>query len=222
MAKLEYTQVPGKDISLSESVQSGAARMGKGNYTAWEFLLEKKSYIEGVPDWMQTNDGHVVSVGTEMTGPPVGFTPGETESWYSSVFSIGSYPVNFLYDGIIDKATMIKRLHADNAETVWYFRFGGWLGLAVGICMLGDAAGATLGYIPFFGWGLEGALQCGVCLASLVVSTFVSLLLITVAWFFARPLITSLILVLAVVVSQLLKKLNADNKVAAASEPLLP
>ncbi len=87
--------------------------------------------------------------------------------------------------GTLSLEAMVQILQDENTMLTWLLRFGGFLMMAIGLAMLFSPLVALGDIIPFVG-SLVGA---GVMLFAGVVSIGLSLLTISAAWIFYRPLV---------------------------------
>jgi len=78
---------------------------------------------------------------------------------------------------------MFDAAENENRAATWVTRFGGWLMMAVGLCLLFQPIQMLADKIPCVG----SIIEWGVILMAVTVSAILSLVTISVAWFVARP-----------------------------------
>lgn len=100
------------------------------------------------------------------------------------------YHVNLLYMGTLTPEQMFERAHFENKVLLWLLRAVGWLLMFIGLRCLFSILSVLADVIPFLG----NLVEVGLGIASFLLSFIISLLIIAVAWFWYRPML-SLVLV---------------------------
>lgn len=117
---------------------------------------------------------------------------GETFAKYETKVGI---PKEILYVGKLTKSEVIQRQRTEAAFRRWMFRGLGFVLMWVSLAMLLSPIKALLSFIPFAGRLLEGAIGIVTFLMALIISAVV----IAIAWFVVRPVLSISLLVVAVV-----------------------
>jgi len=102
--------------------------------------------------------------------------------------------VELLEDGTVTAAQMFQSAQDNNSTLTWILRLLGFLAMAIGLYLVFRPVAVLGDVIPFVG----SMLAFGAGAAGLVVSFALSLVTIAVAWFFYRPVLSIVLLVLGV------------------------
>lgn len=115
--------------------------------------------------------------------------------------------------GIVPAQQMFQAAEEGNATTTWILRFVGWLLMLTGFRMILGPLQTLLDVVPFLG-SIAGV---GISFAAGVVAFALSLVTIALAWLYYRPVLTIILIAIAVgafVGAKYLKK-QAPQKAAA-------
>lgn len=104
--------------------------------------------------------------------------------------------------GEVPPVAMFQHAHQSNTFLTWLLRIGGFLGMCIAFSMILDPIAAFSSFVPFFG----RLAQSGIGIIGFLLGSISSLLIISVAWIFYRPLLGILILIAAIVLLTLLVK----------------
>ena len=115
--------------------------------------------------------------------------------------------ISLLHDGILTSKDMIKVLNDNNKATKWMFRAIGTFIVIMAVTMIISPLTKLLGYIPLLGNVVGGVLVFIAALLGLAVS----LLVIAIAWFRYRPIL-SIILIIGIIVAIVLAKMLSKKK----------
>lgn len=103
------------------------------------------------------------------------------------------YHVNLLYMGVCTPEQMFERAHFENKVLLWLIRAVGWLLMYIGLRCLFSVLSVLADVVPFLG----NLVEVGLGIASFLLSFILSLLIIAVAWFWYRPLLSLALLGIA-------------------------
>ncbi|MCA9200824.1 MAG: TMEM43 family protein [Planctomycetales bacterium] len=99
-----------------------------------------------------------------------------------------------LYMGLLSKEQVIAQQRTEAAIKRWFLRAGGFIGMWIGLCLIMGPVRAVLSFIPFVGKLLEGA----IVFVAFLVAAVISLVTIAIAWFVVRPLLSGVLLAMAI------------------------
>ncbi len=120
--------------------------------------------------------------------------------------------ISFIEPGKVSAETMFKNAESVNTVLTWLARFGGFLFMAFGFMAIMRPLSVLGSVVPFIG----SIIGMGTGLISFLLAGTLSLLVIAIAWFAARPLLGILLLVAAV------GGVIAMRKMAAGRRPAIP
>lgn len=140
---------------------------------------------------------------------------GETFANYETKVGI---PKEILYVGKLTKPEVIERQRTEAALRRWMFRGLGFVLMWVSLAMLLSPLKALLSFIPFVGRLLEGAIGIVTFLLALIISSVV----VAVAWFVVRPILSISLLVVAVVGFIYLYRQKSTNDVIPRPDAAMP
>ncbi|XP_030062527.1 transmembrane protein 43 isoform X1 [Microcaecilia unicolor] len=103
--------------------------------------------------------------------------------------------LELLYFGAFSAKELFQKEHQSNSMKTWALRAGGWLMMFVGISLMIRIFYTLVDWFPI----VRDLVNLGLKLFALCVATSLSLLTISIGWFFYRPLWALLLLALAVV-----------------------
>ncbi|MBF0273367.1 MAG: hypothetical protein HQL98_15060 [Magnetococcales bacterium] len=110
--------------------------------------------------------------------------------------------IDLIHTGVLSAQEIFQEEERTNALWAWILRGGGFLCLWLGLSLLFSPLLALLNILPFLG-DLVGI---GTGLFSLVLSLFLSILVIAIAWLVYHPLIGGGLLLLALLILFLAKR----------------
>ena len=96
----------------------------------------------------------------------------------------------------------------------WIFRFLGFIVMWIGISMIVSPLEEFARAIPLFGMLLGGAVGFGVGLFAFVVSVFATGVIIAIAWFAARPMLSIGLMVAVLGITFAMRSMFGKKKVA--------
>lgn len=111
------------------------------------------------------------------------------------------YYVNLLNMGVLTPEQMFERAHFENKVYLWLLRAVGWLLMYIGLRSLFSVLSVLADVLPFLG----NLVEAGLSIASFLLSFIISLLIIAVAWFWYRPMLSLALVGVAVVCYFLLR-----------------
>lgn len=118
----------------------------------------------------------------------------QTGDTFRSYRAKSGYHVNLLNMGALTPEQMFERAHFQNKVYLWLLRAVGWLLMYIGLRCLCSVLSVLADVVPFLG----NLVEVGLSIASLLLSFIFSLLIIAVAWFWYRPLLSLALLGVAV------------------------
>ena len=98
--------------------------------------------------------------------------------------------IQLLQEGTHDSKAMFEKAQSDNVMMTWIFRLLGFIVMWIGVSMIVSPIEEFARAIPLFGMLLGGAVGFGVGLFAFVVAAFATAVIIAIAWFAARPLLS--------------------------------
>ncbi|MCZ7644565.1 MAG: TMEM43 family protein [Planctomycetota bacterium] len=120
-------------------------------------------------------------------------------------------PLEMLEYGTHSAAEMFKAAEDANATLTWILRFVGWLVMAIGIAMVFGPLVVMADVIPFLG----DLLGMGIALFAGLIAAVLSLITISIAWIFYRPVLGVALLAGALVLFFLFKGMGKKKTAAA-------
>lgn len=110
----------------------------------------------------------------------------QTGDTFRSYRAKSGYHVNLLNMGVLTPEQMFERAHFENKLILWILRAVGWLLMFIGLRCLFGVLSVLADVIPFLG----NLVDVGVGIVCFLLSFIFSLLIIAVAWFWYRPLLS--------------------------------
>lgn len=133
---------------------------------------------------MQNSDGNLVPYVTE----------GDRELWLFS-------------RGVRSSDELFQEAEDDNTTFTWILRFVGFIVMVIGICLVLNPIATAFDVLPFCGDALEGCIGgCIIPCIALCISIPMSLLIISIAWIFYRPIFAAVTLVMLLIVGFIIFK----------------
>jgi hypothetical protein len=117
--------------------------------------------------------------------------------------------------GTMSAADMFKAAERENAVLTWIIRLVGMVAMFIGFVLVLNPLVVVADVVPFIG----SVLGAGAAVVSLIATLVVAPIVIAVAWFFYRPLVSIIVLALGFAAAYGLKHLAARRKSAAAPLP---
>eukprot|EP00039_Didymoeca_costata_P024228 m.9682 g.9682 ORF g.9682 m.9682 type:complete len:489 (+) comp4113_c0_seq1:109-1575(+) len=189
-----------KRRGADKSVDNTAARnKAMASFNSYNLQIRGGSLQSGNPGHPQVGD---IRVSYRVKNPqqasivalqtPHGFEEFEAPS--GDVFDL-------VEEGIHGPRHMFAKAQTELQIRTWAFRMFGWLAMFFGLYMLTSAPLAFVEAIPLLGGFTAGVLGSITCLASLLISLGLSLVIIAAGWLWYRPLITLAIMLAAMIPS---------------------
>lgn len=126
---------------------------------------------------MQNSDGTLVPYITE----------GDRELWLFS-------------RGVRTSDELFQEAEDDNTQLTWILRFVGFLCMCFGVCLILNPIATAFDVLPFCGDALEGCIGgCIIPCIALVICVPMSLLIISIAWIFYRPVFAAVSIAMLVI-----------------------
>jgi hypothetical protein len=114
------------------------------------------------------------------------------------------YKIGLAEPGVVPAAVMFKEKAHEESVLTWILRAVGFVLMLIGFCLVASPLGVVLGVIPF----LETLAEAGAFLMALIVSVPLTLLVIAAAWIAHRPLVGIGLIVAAIGLGYLLRRLH--------------
>lgn len=95
-----------------------------------------------------------------------------------------------LEEGVVDAPVMFQNAQDMNAMLTWIFRLLGFIVMWIGVSLVVSPISEIARSVPLFGMLLGGAVGAGVGFFAFVVAAFATSVVIAIAWFAARPLLS--------------------------------
>lgn len=121
------------------------------------------------------------------------------DAWESGMKGTFS-SVSWLELGHVSKSDMINHKKQENSSTTWVLRFAGFLCMFLGLLLATHPAAVVPEILPCCGQFLGEIVGCILCALCLCFSIGLSILVIGVAWFAARPLYGGLLVAGAIAI----------------------
>lgn len=126
----------------------------------------------------------------------------QTGDTFRSYRAKSGYHVNLLNMGVLTPEQMFERAHFENKVYLWLLRALGWLLMFIGLRCLFGVLSVLADVIPFLG----NLVDTGLGIVCFLLSFIFSLLIIAVAWFWYRPLLSLALLGVALVCFYFLRR----------------
>ena len=111
----------------------------------------------------------------------------------SSYITQAGGTINLMVSGTHSAVNMFKQAHKDNNFMKWALRLAGFLMMVIGLSMIFMPLSVIADVVPFIGSIVGG----GVVLFAVLISAVLSLITVSLAWIFYRPLLGILMLAVA-------------------------
>jgi hypothetical protein len=107
----------------------------------------------------------------------------------------------FLFSrGVRSSDELFKEAEDDNTNFTWVLRFVGFIVMVVGICLILNPIATAFDALPFCGDALEGCIGgCIIPCIAICISIPMSLMIISIAWIFYRPVFAVVTLLLLLI-----------------------
>lgn len=102
--------------------------------------------------------------------------------------------LEMLQAGVKSSEAMFQQAHAENKVLTWILRFVGALCFFIGISMILKPLSVVLDVLPFLG----NVAEAGTGLVAFVLALALTLITVAIAWFYYRPLLAVILIVVAV------------------------
>ena len=119
--------------------------------------------------------------------------------------------IELLQVGEISAAVMFQRAEAENAWLTWALRLGGFIAMWIGFMLIAKPLAVLGDIVPFIGTVIE----FGIGLLALLLAGVISLVTVAVAWIVYRPVLGVALLVAAIGLPFLVKRMRQGAKPAA-------
>lgn len=133
---------------------------------------------------------------------------------FSSYVAKSGYSVNLLNMGEKTADEMFRQAQMENTMMLWILRFVGWLLMFLGLRSVLSIISVVADVIPFLG----NVAEIGVGIVCFLLSSVISLVIVAVAWFWYRPILSVCLLAAAAVCAYLLHKRKSKQKAEAAAQ----
>ena len=133
----------------------------------------------------------------------------QTSNTFKPYVAKSGVSISLLADGLLESTEMVKILNDQNNATKWMFRLIGTIMVIMAVTMIISPLTKLLGYIPLLGNVVNSVLFFITALLGFALS----LLVIAIAWFRYRPVL-SLILVIIIAAAIVLVEILAKKKKA--------
>lgn len=120
--------------------------------------------------------------------------------------------------GTMSAVEMFKDAESDNRFLTWAIRLVGVVAMFLGFCLVLGPLVVVADVVPFIG----SILSAGTMLVSLIATAVVAPVVIAIAWFFYRPLVSVVVLTVGFAAAYGFRKLAPRRKAAAVPVPPAP
>lgn len=114
------------------------------------------------------------------------------------------YRIALAEPGVVPASQMFREKASEERVVTWLLRVVGFIVMLVGFCLMASPLSTLLGVIPL----LEDLAEIGAFLTALVIAVPLTLIIIATAWIAHRPLIGVGLIVAAIVLAFVLRKLH--------------
>lgn len=152
-------------------------------------------YYSGTPESPNVGD---LKVSFKIIKPPllVSIVARQTGNSFSAYPTRSGDSLEFLRVGALSAAEMFKKAQEENALLTWVLRGAGCLFMFIGFALVFAPLSVLADVIPFLG----NLMELGTGLAALLLAFLVSLVTIAVAWFAYRPVLSIVLILVAVII----------------------
>lgn len=132
----------------------------------------------------------------------------QTSNTFTDYISEAGKTVNRVFDGKLTLSQMVSKIQTENNTLKWLLRLGGAFIIIMGYLALFSGLNRLLEYIPILGKIASGIINFIAFLLGLIQS----LLIIIIAWFVYRPLLSIILLVIVVALIVMIITISKKNK----------
>ena len=179
------------------------------------YSIYNSRYITNAEDMTNPEVGDIRISYTINNSKDVSVLGKQVGSTITSYTSKNNKTYKELYDGTKNSADMINSIESGNKMTKWIFRILGAILVCLGMSMVLSPLTTLIGYIPFLGKIVNGAIGA----VSSFVGIAISLIVIGIAWLVFRPIIGIILLVVSVGLVIIAKK-YVSKKDGGKKEPV--
>jgi hypothetical protein len=104
------------------------------------------------------------------------------------------YQVGLVEPGVVAADVMVKEKKQEEKNLTWILRGVGFVVMLIGFLLVGGPLGSLAAFLPF----LEGIVDFGVFLIAFILAVPLTLLVIAIAWFAHRPLLSGGLVIVAI------------------------
>lgn len=166
------------------------------------YTIYNDRYITNAEDMNSPEVGNIRIHYTINDSKDVSVLGKQVGSTITSYTSKNNKTYKELYNGTKNSADMINTIESGNKMSKWIFRVLGAILVCLGMSMVLSPLTTLIGYIPFLGKIVNGAIGA----VSSFVGIAISLIVIGIAWLVFRPIIGIILLVVSVGLVILAKK----------------
>lgn len=218
--ELEAKRVTLGDFTLSDSL---ASRID--NYSA--LAMDPNQPVPEVLGANARNYNNGYYIGSDPSSPAIGdlrinfeivkpttvsIVSQQQQSTFQPYATKAGGTIELINTGSLDAKAMFNMAHTENSIMTWVIRFVGFMLMGIGLSMVLKPLSVIADVVPFIG-NLVGA---GIGFIAFIVAAMLSLIVITIAWIFYRPLIGISLLAGVALLFWIAKNKFAKNKSAAA------
>lgn len=144
---------------------------------------------------------------------PVSVVARQMNNTFGAYYAKAGSTIDFIDNGIVSAEQMFAEARQANTIRTWLVRFGGFLMMGIGICLVFQPLVVLADVVPLIG----NLLNLGVILFAFGTAAVLSLITIAIGWVYYRPVLGITLLVLAGAVLGGLIYLSRSRKQAALS-----
>ena len=140
----------------------------------------------------------------------VSLVAGQVKGTFEPYSTKNGGKIELLRVGEFSADTMFKQAEAQNAWLTWVLRVGGFIAMWIGFMLIAKPLAVLGDIVPFIGTVIE----FGTGLIAMLIAGVISLVTVAIAWIVYRPVLGVALLVLAIALPFLVKRLRSGAKPA--------
>lgn len=176
------------------------------------YRREGDSLFHGTGSPASPTVGDVKISFSAVEAQPVSVVAGLSGGTLASFRDTNGFTIALAEPGIASAETIFRAKKQEENNLTWILRGAGFAAMLIGLMLIARPVSMVLAFLPF----LEGIAQAGIFLIAVTLALPLALLTIAVAWAAHRPLIGGALIVAAIAIFVLLRRLHRRPAAAAA------
>ena len=171
-------------------------------------VQDRRVFLGADPASPQIGDQRI---GFQIARPAVvSLVAGQVKGTFEPYSTKNGGKIELLRVGEFSADTMFKQAEAQNAWLTWALRLGGFIAMWIGFMLIAKPLAVLGDIVPFIGTVIE----FGTGLIAMLIAGVISLVTVAIAWIVYRPVLGVALLVLAIALPFLVKRLRSGAKPA--------